>query len=347
MSEGYIQSFKLKVHESNGIEYENLFSKVMSYYLPGFDKVKPHGNIGDRGNDGWVHGAGIYYQVYAPEDLPNNEKKSLDKMKDDFRKLYSYWNTISTVREFYFVVNDKYNGTPPYLNNAIAEIKSEYNLNKAMVIGAMALEGFFLTLSNEQKNYICGQSTRNQLSTERHLVERLTRMMYLQDWNNISDNLIANAMQSEVVEGFYYACQTVLATQMPGRLPSLDFSMIELANHAYYLCEHITDMNFASNINGFWKRDMSWKKIRMDQDKYHEKYDTYEHWRRELFRLHYNLAHALNLFSLEVRKSLNPDFFFGFQFGINDSIGTYNHMEPMYFIPGSYCSNYRELFGGD
>ncbi|MEI4895991.1 hypothetical protein Q8G71_32330, partial [Klebsiella pneumoniae] len=99
------------------------------------------------------------------------------------------------------------------------------------------------------------------------------------------------------------------------------------------------------NINGFWKMDMSWKRVRMDQDKYHEKYNTYEHWRRELFRLHYNLAHALNLFSVEVRKSLEPDFFFGSQFGISDSMGAYNHMEPMLFIPGSYCSNYRELFG--
>ncbi|MEG5963999.1 hypothetical protein UXP95_17325 [Enterobacter ludwigii] len=347
MSEGYIQSFKLKVHESNGIEYENLFSKVMSYYRPGFDKVKPHGNIGDRGNDGWVYDSGIYYQVYAPEDLPNNEKKSLDKMKDDFKKLYLYWNTISTVREFYFVINDKYNGIPPYLNKAIAEIKNEYGLNNAMVIGATILEGFFLTLSNEQKNYICGQSTRNQFSTEQYLVERVTRQMYLQDWNNISDNLIANAMQSEVVDGFYDACQTVLATQMPGRLPNLDFSMIELANHANKLCEHITDMNFASNINGFWRRDMTWKKIRIDQEKFHEKDAKYEHWRRELFRRHYNLAHALNLFSLEVRKSINPDFFYGFKFGINDSIGTYNNFKPMYIIPNSYCSNYQELFGSD
>lgn len=347
MSEGYIQSFKLKVHESNGIEYENLFSKVMSYYHPGFDKVKPHGNIGDRGNDGWVYGAGIYYQVYAPEDLPSNEKKSLDKMKTDFEKLYSYWNTISTVREFYYVVNDKYNGIPPYLNNAIAEIKNEHNLNEAMVIGATALENFFATLSNEQKNYICGQSTRNQFATERYLVERVTSKMYLHVWDNISDNLIANGMQSEVVDGFYEACQTVLTTQMPGRLPNLDLSMVELANHAHYLCEHITNMNFASNINGFWKRDMSWKRIRMDQDKYHEKYDTYERWRKELFRLHYNLVHALNLFSLEVRKSLDPDFFLGTQFGINDSIGTYNKLEAMYVIPDSYCSNYRELFGDD
>ncbi|AVB30181.1 hypothetical protein [Proteus mirabilis] len=347
MSEGYIQSFKLKVHESNGIEYENLFSKVMSYYRPGFDKVKPHGNIGDRGNDGWVYGAGIYYQVYAPEDLPNNEKKSLEKMKDDFKKLYSYWNTISTVREFYYVVNDKYNGIPPYLNNAIAEIKNEYNLNEAMVIGATILESFFATLSNEQKNYICGQSTRNQFLTESYLVECLTNKMYLHAWNSISDNLIANAMESIVVDGFYEACQTVLTTQMPSRLPNLDLSMIELANHAYCLCEHITDTNFTSHINGFWKRDMSWKRIRIDQDKYDEKYNSYEHWRRELFRLHYNLAHALNLFSLEVRNSLDSDFFLCSKFGINDSIGTYNNMEPMYYIPSSYCSDYHELFGSN
>lgn len=345
MPEGFIQSFKLKVHESDGIEYENLFSKVMSYYIPGFERVKPHGNIGDRGNDGWVCGVGVYYQVYAPEDLLSNEKKSLDKMKGDFKKLYEYWNAIPTVREFYYVVNDKYKGIPPHLNNAISEIKSEYKLNKAMVIGATALEGFFITLSDEQKNYICGRSNRIQFSTERYLIERITKRMYLQDWNNISENLIANSMQTEVVDGFYEACQAVLATQMPGRLPNLDFSMIELANHAHCLCEHITNMNFASNINGFWKMDMSWKRVRMDQDKYHEKYNTYEHWRRELFRLHYNLAHALNLFSVEVRKSLEPDFFFGSQFGISDSMGAYNHMEPMLFIPGSYCSNYRELFG--
>ncbi|MCZ5930298.1 hypothetical protein O5289_21295 [Klebsiella pneumoniae] len=347
MPEEFIQSFKLKVHESDGIEYQNLFSKVMSYYIPGFERVKPHGNIGDRGNDGWVCGVGVYYQVYAPEDLPSNEKKSLDKMKSDFKKLYDYWNTISTVREFYYVVNDKYKGIPPHLNSAISEIKNEHNLNKAMVIGATALEGFFITLSDEQKNYICGQSKRNQFSTERYLVERITKRMYLQDWNNISENLIANSMQTKVVDGFYEARQAVLATQMPDRLPNLDFSMIELAYHAYCLCEHITDINFTTNMNGFWKRDMSWKSVRMDQDKYHEKHDTYEHWRRELFRLHSNLVHALNLFSVEVRGALEPDFFFCSQFGINDSMGTYNRMIPMYFIPDRYYLNYRELFGDD
>lgn len=142
MPEGYIQSFKLKIYESNEIECENLFSKAMSYYHTGFDEVKPHDNIGDRGNDGWVYGAGIYYQVYAPEDLPSNEKKSLDKMKTDFEKLYSYRKAISTAWGFYYIVNDKYNGIPPYLNNAIAEIKNEHNLNEAMVIGATALDRF-------------------------------------------------------------------------------------------------------------------------------------------------------------------------------------------------------------
>lgn len=66
----------------------------------------------------------------------------------------------------------------------------------------------FITLSDEQKNYICGRSNRIQFSTERYLIERITKRMYLQDWNNISENLIANSMQTEVVDGFYEACQS-------------------------------------------------------------------------------------------------------------------------------------------
>lgn len=345
MSKGYIQSFKLKIHESNGGEYENLFTKIMSYYYPGFDKVKPHGNIGDRGNDGWVYGSGVYYQVYTPEDLPKNDKKSLDKMKSDFKKLHTYWTSISPVKEFYYVVNDKFSGIPPHLTNSIAELKIEYNLNEARVIGAITLENYFQMLSDEQKNYICGQSVANNFSTELHLIEHITGGMHLHAWNSISGNLLANAMESEIVDGFYRACHKVFATQMPGRLPDLDTSMIELVNHAYECCQHLTDINFASCDNGFWQRDMSWKKIWMEQDKYHERYNRYEHWRRELFRLHCNLAHALNLFSSEVRKTVDPDYFMGSKFGINDELGTYNNLNPMYFIPGSYCSDYHEIFG--
>ncbi|EAM4782516.1 hypothetical protein C8470_23630, partial [Salmonella enterica] len=60
--------FHLQVYESDGVRFEDLFSKIMYYKSPDFQQVKPYGNIGDRKNDGFIKGQGVYYQVYAPED---------------------------------------------------------------------------------------------------------------------------------------------------------------------------------------------------------------------------------------------------------------------------------------
>ncbi|EAN0390318.1 TPA: hypothetical protein ACLGL7_004708, partial [Salmonella enterica] len=57
--------FHLQVYESDGVRFEDLFSKIMYYKSPDFQQVKPYGNIGDRKNDGFIKGQGVYYQVYA------------------------------------------------------------------------------------------------------------------------------------------------------------------------------------------------------------------------------------------------------------------------------------------
>lgn len=46
--------FKLKIHEANAYAYayEHLFGQVMEYSRPGYVKIMPYGNQGDRGNDG-------------------------------------------------------------------------------------------------------------------------------------------------------------------------------------------------------------------------------------------------------------------------------------------------------
>jgi len=92
--------FKLIVLQSDGKQYEDLFVKVMTYHNSDFRAVKPHGNIGDRGNDGWVFSTGTYYQVYAPEELFTNTEKAQNKVKQDFEKLKLYWNNISTINIF-------------------------------------------------------------------------------------------------------------------------------------------------------------------------------------------------------------------------------------------------------
>ncbi|MEN5198974.1 hypothetical protein ABE525_07110 [Pseudomonas wadenswilerensis] len=143
-------AFRLLVHESEGQKYEDLFVKIMSYSDPEFKPVKAYGNIGDRGNDGWVANNGRYYQSYAPETLTNNTKNALKKLNDDFEKLKSFWEPISSVREFYFVINDKFKGISPHIYEAVDQLKSMHSLDVAEVFLASQLESKLFLLSNDQ-----------------------------------------------------------------------------------------------------------------------------------------------------------------------------------------------------
>ncbi|WP_141920739.1 hypothetical protein [Zymomonas mobilis] len=55
------EKFKLAVLSANGSKFEELFTKIQSYLHADFEQVKPHGNIGDHGNDGWLKNSGTYF----------------------------------------------------------------------------------------------------------------------------------------------------------------------------------------------------------------------------------------------------------------------------------------------
>lgn len=151
-------NFKLIVFQSDGKQYEDLFVKVMTYFIPEFRAVKPHGKIGDRGNDGWVASTGTYYQVYAPEELFTNTEKAQNKVKEDFEKLNSYWNNISKINNFYFVVNDKFKGVSPHIHNTLNEIKNINSLSFCGVFDSCSLEQALFSLSNDVICNILGVS---------------------------------------------------------------------------------------------------------------------------------------------------------------------------------------------
>ncbi|MCR9308627.1 MULTISPECIES: hypothetical protein [Vibrio] len=141
--------FKLKVFQSEGTEYEKLFNDLMKLSTPGFRSVKPHGNIGDRGNDGWVQSEGKYYQVYAPEELFKNTDEAIKKVKSDFVKLKKYWDSISPIKSFYFVLNDKFKGVSPHITKILEEIKNENGLDDAGVFCNASMEELVLTLRQD------------------------------------------------------------------------------------------------------------------------------------------------------------------------------------------------------
>jgi len=217
----------------------------MTYADMNFRPVKAHGNIGDRGNDGWNSVNGRYYQSYAPEELPANSEKAIKKLKEDFFKLKAYWDSISPVREFIFVLNDKFKGISPHITKAIQEIKSEYNLCHAEVMIASDLERLIFDLDEDQIVQILGAEKKvepscNNNELYEYLVNTITEKLYLTDWIRISDNLIANGIDDFVIEGFTGFTTIVFRTNFPKYNSDLEEAIIELSNRVQALVNHFT-----------------------------------------------------------------------------------------------------------
>jgi hypothetical protein len=144
--------FKLVIHESNGQAFENLFTKVMRKNNKNFELVKAYGNIGDMKNDGFDKTKGIYYQVFAPEEL--GKKKTIhdatSKMRGDFKGLKKHWDSICTIKHFYFVVNDKYNGTPGPIIQEVIKLNNEHKETNCELFSSADLEDVLMELPQRE-----------------------------------------------------------------------------------------------------------------------------------------------------------------------------------------------------
>lgn len=145
--------FKIKIYEANGQKFEDLFTSIMQYHDVDFQQIKPWGNIGDRGNDGYILSKGIFYQVFAPEDIKKSYPQVINKLNNDFSKVLNQWNDI---KEFYFVVNDKYKGINADCEQKIKNIKSLHNLRNASFMTAKSLEDILFKLEDDQIFSIIG-----------------------------------------------------------------------------------------------------------------------------------------------------------------------------------------------
>jgi len=127
----------------------------MQYRDSGFCPTKPSGQTGDKKNDGYIKTKGIYFQVYSPEDLAQKISKTKEKMSADFEGLYTYWNSISPVKELIMVLNDKFKGVSPELYKLASELSKKYSVICSLYL-AKDLENDFFNLSEIQKKMIVG-----------------------------------------------------------------------------------------------------------------------------------------------------------------------------------------------
>ncbi len=148
--------FHLQIYESDGQRFEDLFSKIMYHKSPGFQQIKPYGNVGDRKNDGFIRSENIYYQVYAPEDASNNILTTVKKIRNDFKGLLNYWHDVCPIKKFYFVLNDKYKGALPQLHREIMALQIDFNLVDAGVLVAKDLEFDLFNLRDDMILSIVG-----------------------------------------------------------------------------------------------------------------------------------------------------------------------------------------------
>lgn len=152
------KAFKLRIHESNGNAFEDLFCDVMRASNKGFKKVKPQGRIGDRKNDGFIQSEGKYYQVYAPQSPNGNPTSATSKLEGDLDGLIAYWGNEHSyeIKHFYFVFNDKYHGAYPEIYTTLNSVKNKYNLEVCDVFLSSELEDIFMELPEDNIAAICG-----------------------------------------------------------------------------------------------------------------------------------------------------------------------------------------------
>lgn len=147
--------FQMLAAKAMGMEFQNLFTRIMGYSSPDFSPVKPQGAQGDWKNDGHEPTAGRYYQVYAPEVL--NETEAVSKIKIDFNGLAAKWGGKAVypigIREFYFVINDGYRVNPgayPTTYQTLERLRQTHHLDICRPFLSKDLEEKLFGLPDDQ-----------------------------------------------------------------------------------------------------------------------------------------------------------------------------------------------------
>lgn len=154
----YRKFFEVKLLKSTGDAFQQLVYQLLKEIYPSFEKIETQGAIGDRKNDGYIRGQGIFYQVYGPKDVDANltsQSTAINKMPGDFNLLKNhvssgYWEEI---KEYIFVFK-AFRGSYP---DVIEEMKNLENDNPTITFSICDTDELlrkFSELSIEKMSYV-------------------------------------------------------------------------------------------------------------------------------------------------------------------------------------------------
>ncbi len=141
--------FSERIKNKSASEFQSFFEDIMGKADPDFQKIRPLGELGDRGNDGYIPAKGIYFQSYAPINPGEKQADAAAKLNRDYNTLKENWDEISKIKAYRFVFNDKGMGSNIVLEKTLSELRDENKGVEFRLFTPRDLEAVFLGLPEE------------------------------------------------------------------------------------------------------------------------------------------------------------------------------------------------------
>ena len=151
LAPGWEIKFRLACAERRGDAYQELFAQIMERRDPGFQRVRPWGNAGDRKNDGWSPARRMLFQCYAPASLTAADLTN--KLDEDYAGAIDYWKDYFDTWVF---VHDDLTGMAPIVAKKIAELNKKSEDVACTAWGHHELREEFASLHDADRTAILG-----------------------------------------------------------------------------------------------------------------------------------------------------------------------------------------------
>src|SRR5919199_3665218 len=145
------QEFEIRRLKRSSEDFQQLFEDIMVRARPGFIRVRPYGNIGDRKCDGLFRDDSIFFQVYSPDEL--EQAKVQKKIDEDLDGAVAHWG--DALKTWMFVYNVR-RGVPPDILGTLQKKQKQYPNVRIEHLSNDDLWEITRGLSVEQRNEILG-----------------------------------------------------------------------------------------------------------------------------------------------------------------------------------------------
>jgi hypothetical protein len=144
--------WKLRCNEGSAEDFQKLFDNVIKRAKPEFMQIRPYGNIGDRKCDGLFFEAGVFHQVYSPDELKQADVQA--KIEEDLGGAYDHWKEKG-LKKWIFVYNCR-RGLPPDIPGTLHAQQQKFPSVKLGHISSDALWEMARGLSLQQRCEVLG-----------------------------------------------------------------------------------------------------------------------------------------------------------------------------------------------